>query len=212
MDVFGHAWERHTERLSVAWKQTVEPKDTVLVAGDISWAMREKEIFPDIAFLAGLPGRKVLLKGNHDYWWSTRTRVQKLFPDDFVLQTNAVELPDCTIVGSRGWELPPEDRLTDDDRRLFKREVERLRLSLEAGSRTGKPLIAMMHYPPLPQDGSQTPFSALLEQHGVRQCVYGHLHGGAHRNRVEGAVRSVEYHLVAGDYLGFKPKFILPNE
>ncbi len=210
MDIFGEAWRRHAERLEAAWNEAVTDNDIILVAGDISWAMREIDVLPDIAFLAGLPGRKILLKGNHDYWWSTRARVQRLAPSDHVLQTNAVELPDVTVVGTRGWELPGGDRLTDDDRRIYGREVERLRLSLEQGARTGKPLLAMMHYPPLPADGSPTPFSALLERFAVQRCVYGHLHGAAQRNRVEGVVRSVEYHLVAGDFLAFRPKLIAP--
>ena len=209
MAVFGPAWDRHEERLEGAWRERVRPEDVVIVAGDISWAMREAEVLPDLRFLASLPGRKVLLKGNHDYWWSTRKRVQALLGGGgYALQTNAVELSGAAIVGARGWEAPGSLQGTDDDARLYARELERLRLSLAAGAKTGRPLIAALHYPPLARDGERTEVSDLLERHRVRQCVYGHLHGAAHRARVEGEIRGIAYHLVAADYLDFTPKQI----
>ncbi|MHB1627593.1 MAG: metallophosphoesterase [Bacilli bacterium] len=206
MSVFGEAWAHHTERLAAAWMREVGAQDTVLIAGDISWAMREEEVQPDLEFVARLPGRKVLLKGNHDYWWSTRKKVARLAgPGCGVLQTNALLLPQAAIVGARGWNLPSSPQFTPDDGRILAREVDRLRLSLEEGRRSGLPLIAMMHYPPLYDVAQKTVFTDLLESYGVRVCVYGHLHGTAHRSRVEGVVRGIRYHLVSADYLEFTP-------
>jgi len=206
MSVFGDAWADHTDRLTASWKRVVGAQDTVLIAGDISWAMREEEVRPDLEFIAKLPGRKVLLKGNHDYWWSTRKKVLELASADCeVLQTNAILLPQAAIVGARGWHLPTSPQFTADDERILAREVVRLRLSLDEGLRSGLPLIAMMHYPPLHDALENTAFTELLESYGVRVCVYGHLHGTAHRSRVEGVVRGIHYHLVAADFLNFEP-------
>ncbi len=206
MSVFGGAWEHHTDRLTASWKRAVGAQDTVLIAGDISWAMREEEVRPDMQFIAELPGRKILLKGNHDYWWSTRKKVMELAGSSCeVLQNNALLLPQAAIVGARGWNLPSSPQFTADDQRICAREVERLRLSLDEGLRSGLPMIAMMHYPPLYDAEERTAFTELLESYGVRLCVYGHLHGAAHRARVEGLVRGIRYHLVAADYLQFEP-------
>lgn len=207
MSVFGEQWNGYEQRMAMMWRDMITPDDVVLIAGDISWAMREQEVIPDMAYLASLPGQKVLLKGNHDYWWSTKKKVKQLAGDNtYVLQADAVLLPQCTIVGTRGWELPATTKETTfDDEKIYHREIERLRLSLEAGVKQKKPMIAMMHYPPLATREDATPFTDLLEQYQVQHCVYGHLHGHAHRFRVEGDVRGVQYHLVAADFLDFRP-------
>ncbi|WP_269449059.1 metallophosphoesterase [Ferroacidibacillus organovorans] len=205
MDVFGATWERHAERIERAWREQIADEDVVLIPGDISWAMRENEALPDFAFLTSLPGRKILLRGNHDYWWSTKRKVEKLAGSDFsVLQNNAIPLAYVTIVGTRGWDLP-HSKMTAEDHTIYRREVERLRLSLEAGKKMDKPLIAMMHYPPITRHVRESEFSKLLEAYNVKLCVYGHLHGNAHQTRVEGIVRNVDYHLVAADFLKFSP-------
>ncbi len=210
MSIFGQKWEHYEERLSTIWNQLIHPDDVVLIAGDISWAMRESEVIPDMAYLSTLSGKKVLLKGNHDYWWSTKKKVQELAGQNVgVLQTNAIEFPLFTVVGTRGWDLPSTTHDTDEERKIFQREVERLRISLEAGAKSKKPLIAMMHYPPMSNIDIGTPFTTLLEQYRVEFCVYGHLHGHAHRLRIEGDIRGVQYHFVAADYLNFRPKEIL---
>lgn len=211
MDVFGEVWRDHASRLREAWNERVTAKDTVLIAGDISWAMRENEVEPDMAFLQSLPGRKVLLKGNHDYWWSTAKKVGLLAGSECaVLQTGAIDLGSVAIVGTRGWDLPNSARYTDEDRRIFAREIIRLRLSLEAGAKLKRPLMAMTHFPPLQPNALATPFTELFEEYGVQICVYGHLHGAAHRQRVEGRVGTVEYRLVSADYLQFHPVQLLP--
>ncbi len=206
MDVFGKTWHNHATRIQNAWEDSVSADDYVLVPGDISWAMREQEVLPDMQFLHDLPGKKILLKGNHDYWWSTKRKVEGLAGSlCHILQNNAIPLDDFTIVGTRGWSLSDTASFSSEDEAIFLREVSRLRLSLEQGSALGKPLLAMMHYPPTTNRGEQTPFTDLLEQFGVSHCVYGHLHGTAHKYRVQGFVRNVKYQLVAADYLNFTP-------
>lgn len=206
MTIFGDQWKEHTERLRQAWSEEISADDLVLIAGDISWAMREYEAVPDLAYIASLTGKKVLLKGNHDYWWSTKKKVQALAgPDCVVLQNDAIAADGFTIVGARGWDLPSSPRYTAEDERMYRKESERLRMSLVAGSKRGAPLIAMMHYPPLYSVDAKTAFTDLLEEYHVINCVYGHLHGHAQRARIEGNVRGVEYRLVAADYLDFRP-------
>ncbi len=206
MDIFGELWKNHEERIRTNWLRSITDEDLVLVAGDISWAMKEHEVAPDMSYLAELPGRKVLLKGNHDYWWATKKRVQALAgPKCFILQAGALEFDDFVIVGTRGWDQPGYGKPSKDDERIYHREVERLKLSLREGASFHKPLLAMMHYPPLLSDEKPTLFSTLLEEYQVRVCVYGHLHGQAHRNRVEGELCNVKYHLVSADFLQFDP-------
>lgn len=207
MDVFGATWQDHAAKLKSAWESVVQPQDTVLIPGDISWAMRYEEVKPDLAFIAGLPGCKILLRGNHDYWWATRKKVAEWAgPSCRILHNNAIALPECNIalVGTRGWDFPFQSS-TAEDHALYKREVDRLRMSLEAGKETGYTLWAMVHFPPLTTALPSTPISDLLEEYGVAVCVYGHLHGAAHKLRVEGPVRGVHYRLVAADYLSFIP-------
>lgn len=206
MDVFGETWHNHATRIRDAWKDCVSANDYVLIPGDISWAMREQEVVPDMQFLQELPGKKILLKGNHDYWWSTKRKVEILAgPLCSILQNNAIELEDFTLVGTRGWSLPDTTNFSSEDEAIYVREISRLRLSLEQGYPLGKPMLAMMHYPPTSHRGEQTAFTDLLEQFGVTHCIYGHLHGTAHKYRVQGFIRNVNYQLVASDYLNFTP-------
>ena len=151
MDVFGPNWAGHEQRIQAAWTAMVAPQDIVLLPGDISWAMHMEEAAPDLAFIAGLPGRKVLLRGNHDYWWSSLSKVRsRLQPGMYALQNDAMELDGALYAGSRGWTLPPYAQ-DADDQRIYARERMRLEMSLKAARANdgSAPLIAMMHYPPL---------------------------------------------------------------
>lgn len=214
MDVFGDAWANHSQRIAEHWRAKIQPEDLVLIAGDISWAMRQEDVIPDFLYLRELPGTKVLLKGNHDYWWSTKKKVLSLAGEGFgVVQNDAFVHEDVAIVGVRGWDMPGSRRYSDEDASILQREIGRLRLSLEAGVRSRKRMICMMHYPPLSAVDRTTPFSDLLEEFKIPLCVYGHLHGPSHRARVEGTVRGVQYHLVAADFLHFQPlEIFLPAE
>lgn len=210
MDRFGEAWIDHPRRMAEAWDARVEPGDTVLLPGDLSWARNMREAEPDLAWIGERPGRKLLLRGNHDTWWSGLGRVRAALPDGCeALQNDAFRLDSCVVLGARGW-LDPEDPLAGPgDARIFKRELERLRLSilaadrLEAGS--GLPRVAMLHYPPWIEGREPTRVVALLERAGVAHCVYGHLHGEDHRLAVTGKRNGIEYHLVAADAVDFAP-------
>ncbi|MCL6592976.1 MAG: metallophosphoesterase [Alicyclobacillus sp.] len=206
MDVFGPEWEGHVEKIERAWRTRVKDEDIVLLPGDLSWAMTLEEALPDLRWIASLPGEKVMIRGNHDYWWSGIGKVrQHAGPRMHALQNDALALGGYALCGSRGWLLPTHPKFTEADAVIYAREIHRLRLSLTAAQQLGLPKIALMHYPPCSYLGEVTEFTKLLADFGVRLCVYGHLHGPAHRYAVEGVVDGVEYRLVSADYTHFQP-------
>ncbi len=205
MDIFGGAWANHPERLETAWRERVRDTDVVLIAGDVSWAMQLEHACRDLAFIGALPGTKLILRGNHDYWWSSLTRVRAALPPSVrAIQNDALTLGAFSFGGTRGWTLPGAPGFSADDEKIYRRELGRLELSLNAMDKS-KRRIAMLHYPPFDERSRQSGFSELLEAHGVADCVYGHLHGAAHRGAFTGERGGVRYHFVAGDYLAFAP-------
>lgn len=215
MDVFGAQWKDHAAKMAEAWDRVVGDDDIVLCPGDLSWAMRLEDAKADLDWIGARKGRlKVLGRGNHDYWWSAIGKVRKALPEGCVaLQNDAIDLGDVVIAGSRCWAAPGGLDFSEADRKIYERELLRLRLSLEAGRKLagGRPLIASIHYPPFGADGRATGFSELLEEHRVDLCVYGHLHGRhAHRTAVVGEVRGIRYQLIACDFLDFVPKPLWP--
>jgi predicted phosphohydrolase len=213
MDVFGPQWDRHFLRIRENWLNLVRDEDTVLIPGDISWAMQLKDAQEDLETIGSLPGHKILCKGNHDYWWNSISRLRSVLPASVTaLQHSAADLGETVVCGTRGWMFPTEDTpLNAQDEKIFRRETERLRLALdEAAARAaGRPLIVMMHYPPLLNTEKDTPFTALMEEYGVYAAVYGHLHGAGIQNGYSGEHRGVRYHLVSCDSIGFSPKIIM---
>ena len=216
MNVFGPQWDRHTERIAEAWRMAVTGEDTVLIPGDISWAMQLSEAEPDLQWIGSLPGRKVLIRGNHDYWWNSVTRVRSVLPAGMTaLQHDACDLGECVVCGTRGWLFPSgEAPLSTADDKIYRRETERLRLALEHARETahGRPIITMLHYPPLSVSQRYSSFTELMEQYGVRLCVYGHLHGQGIRSGFTGTQRGVRYALVSCDSLDFKPRPLPTSE
>ena len=215
MDVFGDHWVGHAEKMAESWDKIVGDDDIVLCPGDLSWAMRLDNAAADLAWIGARKGKcKVLGRGNHDYWWSAIGKVRKALPPSCVaLQNDAVDLGDVVVAGSRCWAAPGGLDFGADDEKIYLRELGRLRLSLEAGQKLakGRPLIAAIHYPPFAADQRPTGFSELIEEFGVKLCVYGHLHGRrAHRTAVQGNVRGVEYRLLACDFLNFQPVPLWP--
>ena len=167
MDVFGAQWAGHFEKISRDWRAKVGPQDLVLIPGDISWAMQLSGALPDLLAIGSLPGMKVLTRGNHDYWWSGISRLRSVLPEGmYAVQNDALRFGGVTVCGTRGWTLPGS-QTTAEDQKIFDREVGRLRLSLEAADRLGGLKVAMLHYPPLPENGEKTPLSELLSGHGV---------------------------------------------
>ncbi|HEY1097685.1 MAG TPA: metallophosphoesterase [Myxococcota bacterium] len=213
MHVFGDHWTNHADKMAAAWDASVAADDVVLCPGDLSWAMKLEQAGPDLAWIAARPGRlKVLTRGNHDYWWSAIGKVRSALPDTLVaLQNDAVDLGDVVVAGSRLWSCPGALDYSAHDEKIYLREVERLRLSLEAAKKlaAGRPLWAAIHYPPFDKQQQGTAYSKLLEEFSVAVCVYGHLHGRrAHRTAVEGERNGVHYHLIACDHLQFEPRLL----
>ena len=207
MDIFGPTWEGHAEKMAANWRAAVGDEDWVLVPGDISWAMKLEDALADLRFLDGLPGRKILLKGNHDYWWTSRAKVETVLPPSLrLLQYDCVDLGGGVgVVGTRGWIPPEAPRATEQDRKIYAREVLRLTLSLNAARGRFDHLIAMLHYPPVYEGLGETEFVPLLRDAGVRTCLYGHLHGADQTCAVRGARDGITYHLVAADAIDFTP-------
>lgn len=205
MDVFGDHWKNHFERIRADWLDRVKPDDVVLLPGDLSWAMRLEDALDDLNSIAALPGAKILLRGNHDYWWSSIGRVRRALGEGaYALQNDSLLLGGRLYAGARGWTIPDADAPKGEDARIYRRERLRLELSLKhARSRDAKaPITALMHFPPLTDEAPG--FSDILEAYGVQDCVYGHLHGAAIYGAVRGVVRGVKYHPVSCDGLGFR--------
>ena len=210
MDVFGPQWDRHFFRISEQWKETVGEEDVVLIPGDISWAMQLENALPDLQAIAALPGRKILCKGNHEYWWSSISRVRAALPGNMTaLQFDAADLGKCVVCGTRGWSYPTErSPLTPEDEKIFSREKQRLEMALERADMLAgdRPVLVMMHFPPCMAEDEETPFTGILEAHpNVRTVVYGHLHGAAFAAGFDGVRRGIRYVPVSCDGIGFRP-------
>ena len=205
MDIFP-GWNDYVERLEKNWRKLIQPEDTIVLAGDISWAMRLTDTRRDFAFLQSLPGQKIIMKGNHDYWWSSLTRVREALPEGmYALQNDAMTLEGITFCGSRGWTCPQSAGDTENER-LYARELLRLRMSLECARKRSPdgPVVALTHFPPLGEGGVRTRVSDLMAEFHVNDVVYGHLHGASIKTAYSGQVDGVRYHYVACDGLGFK--------
>lgn len=204
MDIFGEHWKDHFQRISEDWRARVAPQDLVLLPGDLSWAMRLEEALEDLESIGALPGEKILLRGNHDYWWSSIGRVRRALGEGMhALQNDSVRVGGRLYAGSRGWMLPGAE-LSEEDLRIYNRERLRLEMSLKHARRLdgSAPITVLMHYPPLTDDCPG--FSDILEAYGVCDCVYGHLHGQAIYGAVRGMRGTVRYHQVSCDGLGFR--------
>ena len=205
MDVFGGRWSGYVDKLREGFAE-VAPEDTVVLCGDLSWGMSLDQAKEDFAFLDALPGRKLLLKGNHDYWWTTAAKMNRFFQENgfstlHILHNNCFFYGETALCGTRGW-FYEEDR-GEHSAKIFNRELIRLEASLKAAGEGEK--LCFLHYPPLYGGYRCQEILDLLEKHGVALCCYGHLHGGSHRLAFVGQENGVEYRLVAADYLGFRP-------
>lgn len=220
MGIFGEEWENHTERLAHHWDSEVGSADLVLIPGDISWAMTLNEAMPDLSWIAERPGVKVMVRGNHDYWWSSISKVREaLEPGVYALQNDSIAFGQVVVCGTRGWLLRDSPDFSDHDEKIHVREVLRLRMSLDSAAdkraeierRTGRQavVIAMLHYPPVAGGSDESEFARALREYGVDHCVYGHIHGEAASAGFEGNLESVNYWLASADHLGFSPRYLL---
>ena len=209
MDVFGGAWVGYMEKLKQGLSVITE-KDTLVLMGDLSWALDLNSAVADFAWINEIPGRKIILKGNHDYWWSTQAKFTKFclengFSDLNLLNNNCFFYDDWAICGTRGWFFE-EERSGVHDEKVFRRELIRLEASLKAAGDREK--MVFLHYPPRYKGYTCREILDLLESYGVRQCFYGHLHGASHKLAMEGTWDGIEYRLLSADYLDFQPYIV----
>ena len=211
MDVFGGAWVGYMDKLREGMA-SIGPEDTTVLLGDLSWALDLQSAKADFAWINSIPGRKIILKGNHDYWWSTASKFYQFcqenqFADMYILNNNFYEYQGFAICGTRGWYYE-EKRGTAHDEKVFKRELIRLEASLKAAGEL--PKLAFLHYPPRSKGYECPEILELFSRYEVRRCFYGHLHGPSHRLAMEGCWDGVDYRLLAADFINFRPQMILP--
>lgn len=210
MDIFGNNWENHAEKIKTNWLKKVKTEDTVILPGDFSWATYLDETYEDFKYLSSLPGKKIMSKGNHDYWWTTLTSMRKFLEEnefkniDF-LYNNSYLIEDKIIVGTRGWI---NSWKSQENYKILKRENDRLKLSIEDGIKKfgdNKEILAFIHYPPFYKSvvPEEIDFIKTLNNYNIKKCYYAHLHADAHKEAVEGIVNEIEFKLVSSDYLKF---------
>ena len=208
MNIFGGNWDGHLEKIKKDWREKVTPDDVVLISGDISWAMKLSDALVDLNSLADLPGKKIFIRGNHDYWWNGITKLRDSAPDDsfIFLQTDSVKIGNFVFVGSRGWTCPGSSDYTEQDQKLYLREGERFRLALKDSEKfmeEGDKKIALVHFPPFNVKKEPTIFTQLFEENGVEKVVFGHIHGAAYFP-LKTEINGVEYIMASCDKLHFE--------
>ncbi|AKL96255.1 phosphohydrolase [Clostridium aceticum] len=206
MDIFGPQWTMHHEKIREDWCKKVKSEDTVLIPGDISWGMNMEEAMEDLNWIETLPGEKILLKGNHDYWWGSIKKLNNTFKTLKFLQNNFFAYEDYAICGTRGWSSPNSNKFTQQDEKIYHREVHRLKLSLEGAKKSGyTKIICMLHYPPTNEQHEPSLFTEICEEYNVHMVIYGHLHGEEfYDTGIKGLYNGIHYHLVSCDYLKFQ--------
>lgn len=211
MDIF-KGWEGYVEKLEKNWRNTVKDDDTVVIAGDISWAIKLDDACEDFKFLNNLPGKKIILRGNHDYWWSTATKVSNFFKENnfdnlSILFNSAVECEDKWICGTRGWI---NNSKTDSDIKILNREINRFQTSVDKIVPNGKEVVAFFHYPPIYRMSECKEIINIMIENNIKKCYYGHIHGSdAAKRTIIGNYDGIEYNLVSCDYLGFCPTLVV---
>ncbi|EGO63288.1 metallophosphoesterase [Acetonema longum] len=206
MDQFGAQWRSHWKKIKDSWLSKVTDQDAVLLAGDISWAMRLDEALTDLQAIASLPGQKILIRGNHDYWWQTVSKMSLAVNHQLTfLQNGHVALEDIAVCGSRGWTSPADPMFTADDLPIYQRELHRVRLSLNSARQAGfRRILLMLHYPPAYTPSLTGGFMDLIAEYAVETCIFGHLHGEAAQFAPTGTINGTRFHLVACDAVGFE--------
>lgn len=211
MDVFGDRWVDYMTKIKVNWLKTIKEDDTVLIPGDTCWAISLTEAKEDLAWLDALPGKKIISRGNHDYWWETLKKMTPLFKSISFIHNNFIEVDGYAICGTRGWISPNDSNFTGQDEKLYEREQHRLKLSLDQAIKFSyDQIIVMLHYPPTNDRKDYSKMQMILENHHVAHVVYGHLHTKhCWHLSLNGEVNGIDYHLVSSDYLNFVPKKII---
>ena len=214
MDVFGGKWQGYMEKLRKNWTHLVSDDDTVVIGGDISWGINLEQALADFQMIERLPGKKIILKGNHDLWWQSAGKLNRLYGDEnMIFVQNTAGIIDTgeervALCGSRGWICPGDPDFTEEDEKIYSRELQRLAMSLEDGKRMNPDrILGVLHYPPTNDKMQSSGFTELMSSYGVSSCVYGHLHGReAFKHGIKGVFNGVRYELVSLDYLEACPK------
>lgn len=206
MNIFGPTWEGYLEKIFADWKEKVGEDDIVLMAGDFSWAMKLEETKADFALLEDLPGKKVIIRGNHDYWWSSISAVRNFMPKNFfAIQNDAIKFGEYIICGTRLWTLPDSGKpLSVEDEKIYKRELIRLEMTLQNAKKLqteNEKIICMLHYPPYTFKEEDNEVTALIEKYGVSKVVYGHIHANCRQNLILNK-NGVDYYLTSCDIVG----------
>ena len=209
MDIFG-GWQDYVSRLESNWKSLITDDDTVVLPGDISWAMSLEGALEDFRFIHNLPGKKIILKGNHDYWWNTKRKMDTWLENEnldtiSILHNNAFKVGDYVLCGTRGWFYDAE---TGADMKVLLREASRLDMSIQEGKKLGDNLIVFLHYPPVMQSQKCQEIFDVLKKHDIKRCYYGHIHGESTRHSVNDTVDGIKFSLISADFLGFCPQLV----
>ena len=211
MDIFGSKWTNYVDRLKNNWEKIVTDDDVVVIPGDFSWAMYLKDSIPDFKYIEELPGKKIISKGNHDFWWTTMSKLDAFLKENNFksiqfMHNNAIMYKDIAICGTRGWSYLGNKDASEEDKKIYERELGRLKLSIDdAKKHNPKEIIVFFHYPPIDVDKMPTGFTKILEENNIKLCVYGHLHNVRRENAIEGMYNNVKYMLVSCDYRDFVP-------
>ncbi|MBQ6894140.1 MAG: metallophosphoesterase [Clostridia bacterium] len=218
MDVFGSPWQNHTERIRDNWNKTVKDNDLVIIGGDVSWATYLSGVSRDFEFINSLPGKKLIIKGNHDYWWESITKLEKFvlengFESISFLHNSSFTYENFSIAGTRFWLTPDTDNFTEEDKKIYDRELIRLSLSLESLSKKELEFpdrifkrIAVLHFPPVNSQGKcDERVMEILKKHLVEKCIYGHLHSGGIKTGFTGSIDGIDFYLTSADALEFIP-------
>ncbi len=205
MDIFGPVWHDYLDKIVIDWRERVTDEDVVILAGDYSWAMKLEDVVPDFDFLRNLPGKKIIIRGNHDYWWSSVSRVrEKLPPNTYALQNDAIKIGEYIFCGNRGWIIPEGKYDTAENRKIYARELIRLELSLQSAKKlqtADEKIVFITHYPPFNKNIEPSEYTRLIERYGVSFVVFGHLHGYVNPKMYFNEINGVKYYLTSCDAL-----------
>ena len=211
MDIFGKKWENYVERLYENWQEIVKADDVVVLPGDFSWAMYLKDSEADFSFLNRLNGTKILLKGNHDYWWETKSKLNRFIAEHqyeniHFLQNNFFCYGKVALCGTRGWANPNTQGSGSEDEKIYQRELLRLEMSMQEAKKAGaEEMIVFLHFPPVVSGDTDNPMVRLMQSYGVRQCVFGHIHAAGIAHALTGEISGIRFRLVSGDSVNFTP-------
>lgn len=214
MEIFGSAWDNYLEKIKKDWKNKVKENDIVLIAGDISWAMKLEDFQKDLDYFNDLPGKIVIIRGNHDYWWSSKTKIKSVLPKNIqIIQSDAIKIENYIFCGTRGWDISSRNK-TEQDKKIFARELIRLELALKEAKNlatsTDDKIVVMLHYPPFLANNKDTEITKILKKYDIKTVIFGHIHSDFNGYKLYEKINDIEYFLTSCDLLENNLVQILP--